>query len=198
MDEEPKNDPGSEQPSDPPLPPDAPTPRERMRKAFRPGVKLVDRHRRLWILPWSGISPILSEVRDKVFDLCALRKSVGMTDLYYACSILIQANYDVDDKEVDDIMTVCDEQELGRATITALIGPQQFRRTLTNWIAASFFANGINPEIVPAAMIPHVMFILVRTGRTLDQESYIESCEAAGKRAALLRQFQMPMGPPPQ
>lgn len=136
-----------------------------------------------WLLAFGGIAPVLTEIRDQMYDDIIWKGSVDMPSIRKAAWILISFNYRLSDEEIWSLLMSANQGELADATASALLGDDDRRQTWTTWVLSAFHSNAIDPATVPPHLIPDVMTQLVRTGRALPERDYIQSVQAAGKRA---------------
>lgn len=150
------------------------------------GPRVVLADGRAWTLARPGLSPVLNDVRDRMFDEMAVAKRVSIPDVIQAAWVLLLANYALTDDDLTRLLTGADEKGLVDAVIDAMFGPEVPRRTYTTWVLSAFHANGLDPAKVPGHLVPEVMKQLVETGRAIPSADYVDAAAAAEKRRKLL------------
>ena len=146
-----------------------------------------------WLLAPAGVAPILSELRDGLYDDSVLYQKVPYTAILQAAWVCLLANYNLTDAELSGLLTgLSDEQEqaLATATMNAIFGSGQSLRTYTDWAVSALYANGLNPANIPASTIPHVLNQLVRTGRAVPESDWVTAGIAAEQRKKLFDSFK--------
>jgi hypothetical protein len=151
---------------------------------------------REWLLADGGLCNVLDAIRDRIDDEARLRGEVDMADVRQAAFLLLRANYVLSEGEAASLLLGAEPQPLTDAVSRALFGEPNPRRTFTVWAASSLLANGIDPASVPGPLRQHVLDILVASRRTVPAGEFIESAEAARRRAAILARVRSPEAPP--
>lgn len=166
-----------------------PTPVEQIPRARRDNpadVPIVLSDGRTWRLARPGVAPVLAEVRDRIYDDVTYRKRASMVDVLQAAWVMLVANYELADGEIERLLTGVDDGRLVAAVLDSLFGHTNPNRTYSEWVLSAFHANGIDPAKVPPALIPEVMTQLVGTGRALPEDKFITSAKMAGKRKRII------------
>ncbi len=139
-----------------------------------------------WLLADGGLRNALDGLRDRIDDEARLRGDVSMLDVSEAAGTLLRANYRLSiDEAADLVFGAPDGDALTAAVLAALFGPPAPRRTYTNWATSALLANGIDPASIPGDLRPHVLAQLVRTGRAIPVDEFVDSAVAAPQLAAI-------------
>lgn len=182
--EEPEPEPGPEQGTIA----EAPEP-WRCRKRTSPGigVTLADGNR--WELARAGLGREwnhLAQYRDHIFDEAVLTDMIRTNYIRAAAVFLLRVNYDIDEDYALALVCNTPAADMGDAVAEALVGVQGERKTCTAWMRATLICNGIAPEGVHPDDLPHVLEMLVLTGRAIHAREYTDAGVAAEKRASLM------------
>ena len=100
---------------------------------------------------------------------------------------MLRANYDLADDEISLLLETDagpEAEALAQAIAQALFGPEPRVRNYTDWVRASFLANGLTIAGIPASAVNDVLTVLVATGRTVPPARFIDACQAARDREA--------------
>ncbi len=164
--------------------PGSPSPIERRRSETIRGHELeIDGQ--VWLLHHAGISPMLTEVRDRLYNRSLIAGKANLDDCRVVCFMALMANYHVTPEEARALIWRADPDEVVTQAFQVLFIPQYFRRNWTDWARASLIINGIDPDKVKPADVPHVLLLLIMTEKTIPAEEYTEAGEAASKFASL-------------
>jgi hypothetical protein len=150
------------------------------------GVPVVLSDGRTWLLARPGLAPVLADVRDRLYDDLTVARRVRMGDVVQAAWVLLSANYDLADDDLERLLTGAGDRALVDAVLDAVFGPEAPRRTYTTWALSALAANGIDPAKVAPELVPDVLAQLVATGRACPEADYVDSARAAAKRTRLL------------
>lgn len=140
-----------------------------------------------WLVADTGISPLVTEIRDRLHVDRTLKGQVPLADLKTVGLLGLLHNYDLTEEEAGRIILACDRTELAETIGESLFSATApFRRTYTLWIETGLLANGLKPWEIPDGRLAGVVFQLVRTGRMLPIEEFVEADEAVAARSKLL------------
>ncbi len=145
--------------------------------AFRPG-------------PGRLTTPDVDAVIDRFHEQIVLGEDVSLADVQAAARSLLLANYELSDDELADLLEVApgaEAEELARAVLETLFGPDSRIRGYIDWVRASLLANGLAPAEIPASAINDVLTILMATNRTVPPAQFVDACRAALGRESLER-----------
>lgn len=139
---------------------------------------------RTWLLHPCGLADLLAEERNRIYDESVLTGNVAMEDIYRAARVALHVNYRLTEAE-DTWLVACvlpaDLDDFLQAVGNALLPTTILRRTFDDWAYSALYANGLEPSAIPESRLPHVLDQLVRTGRAVPQNKYIDSAVAASK-----------------
>lgn len=138
-----------------------------------------------WLLAHGGAAPILDPYRNRMDDQVRLAGQVEMADVYEAARLMLLSNYELADLEILQLFAGANRKALAEATMAAMFGPPNPHLTYTHWMRSSLYANGIDPEWVPAEWLPYVLDQLVQTNRAVPVTKYTDAALAAPKLAAI-------------
>lgn len=173
-------------------PPDAdewalPDPTSRRRSPDIRGRSLNLPNGQTWLVADTGISPLVTEIRDRLHVDRTLKGQVPLADLKTVGLLGLLHNYDLTEEEASRIVLACDRTELAETVGESLFSATApFRRTYTLWIETGLLANGLKPWEIPEGRLAGVVLQLVRTGRMLPIEEFVEVDEAVAAKARLL------------
>ncbi len=151
-------------------------------------VRLADG--RTWLLAEPTIEaarpaltrPDLDRIVDRFHEQVVLGEDVDLADLFEAGRALLLENYDLADDEVASLLEVeagPEAEELARAVLGSLFGPEGRGRGYVDWVRASLLANGLSAAEIPASALHDVLSILLATNRTVPPARFIDACRAA-------------------
>lgn len=153
-----------------------PEPAERIRSdAVGTPVELADG--RTWLL--AEHPPELGGVWDTLYNDAVARGSYVEEQIRTAALHLLLANYDLSAEEAFALTLGAPIRPLVEAVEHALWGPGRITYDYSDWVLASLYANGIDPDRVPPAVLPTVLELLVAMKRTLPAEQMIGSLKYA-------------------
>ena len=138
-----------------------------------------------WLLARLGLSKIMTQIRDEIYDHSLVRGKVDLSSLSAVLYLALAENYDLTDEEIKGLITSTKLGGLVDEITRAVVPLAEHRRTFTAWARSALFANGIRPSDVPPADLPHVLQQLVATGRAVPHEKYTEAGEASVLRGSL-------------
>ena len=172
-----------------PTPADFPEASTRLKPNAR-GSVVVTICEQAWL--FSDVVPELRPVWDRLYDANVLAGSYPVLDLQLAALRLLTANYTLLTDEAVILIRAAEVSDLVKAVETALFGPERVHRSFTDWVVASFAANGLSVDDVPADRRQAVLELLVATRRTLSPAEYISSAQAAKVRSDILAMAARP------
>jgi hypothetical protein len=145
------------------------------------GIAVILGDGKEWLLAECGLAEGLAAFRNKIYDDSALTSQVRWADLYGAAYYALMVNYRLSDAEAKWLIHNADPDTVGEATCKAIVPLRVYRRTFDDWALGTLYANGLRPDEIPAHRLPHVFEILVKTGRAVHPEEYVDSGVAAAK-----------------
>jgi hypothetical protein len=168
------------------------TPEVRRRQDLPPGVPVVLADGREWSLPFSGLNPVLSGLRDRLYDQMTVRSTVPMSDVRLVAWMSLLEDYRLTEDEAAALVVVDGEEackKLVDAVITSVFGfdDEGCGATYTEWATSALLANGIDPGSVPPYLLPMVLEHLTRTGRALPENKMIGTAVGMRQRRSLLK-----------
>ena len=134
--------------------------------------------------------PDVDAALDRFYEQIVLGDDVSLADVQAVARTLLLANYDLTDAEVADLLEVApgtEAEELARAVLESLFGPDNRVRGYADWVRASLLANGLAPSEIPASAINDVLTILMATNRTVPPSQFVDACRASLDRDSLER-----------
>jgi hypothetical protein len=134
--------------------------------------------------------PDVDAALDRFHEQIVLGDDVSLADVQAVARTLLLANYDLSDVEVADLLEVepgTEAEELARAVLESLFGPESRVRGYGDWVRASLLANGLAASEIPASAINDVLTILMATNRTVPPSQFVDACRAALDRDSLER-----------
>lgn len=169
------------------------TPDARVRRGAR-GVPVVLAGGAEWLIPYAVAARAMDEYRDELYDSMALSSQVETLDVKAAALTLIRVNYELTCEEAAALITGegADVEGLVDAVVESLIGPEEgkTRRSYTMWVQAALLSNGLDPAKIPPDMVGEVLAMLVKTGRALPAEKFVDTALYQAKRAAVLAEAE--------
>jgi hypothetical protein len=135
-------------------------------------------------------TPNVDREIDRFHEQIVLGDDLSLVDLFAVARTLLLVNYELGDDEVADLIEVEpgeEAEELARAVLEALFGPDQRVNSYVDWVRASLLANGLAPTAIPASALHDVLAILMATNRTVPPSQFIDACRAARNRDSLER-----------
>ncbi len=133
-------------------------------------------------------SPPADRPLDRIFEHLALHGSVLLVDVWEAAIPLLRANYDLDDEEMADLLSVApgeESREFVDSILDHLFGTKPAGRSYSDWVRASLWANGLEKSEISAAALSGVLAVLLVTGRTIPASRFVDACRAACARSSL-------------
>jgi hypothetical protein len=127
-------------------------------------------------------SPNIDKLLDRIFEKLVLEKSVPLVEVMSAAGLLLKANYHLADEELSDLLEADiggESNQLVEAILEVLFGPAQAPRSYSHWIRASLLSNGLGATTIDARELPHVLALLVSTGRSIPLSGFADACTAA-------------------
>ncbi len=161
-------------------------PEERSRRRFdRPrGTPLALADGATWTL--SDVPPHPDGVWDELWDQNVARGAYPPEYLQAAAFVLLLANYDLEPGEAFALLQGVEPRALVPAVEAALLcGHDRFFRR-SEYVLASFHANGLDPDRIPRRLWHLVLRTLVETGRALKCEDVVGSSKHKAARNFLL------------
>lgn len=155
-----------------------PNPRERQRADALTGVDIQDGQGQTWRFRQLPLARDFDPIRDRMYDQSVLKGTVDLIDIYVCGLAMLTDNYDLTPDEGRMILFSMERDALVRGVAGGVFRPDAFRRTYSAWARASCWLNGVNPDTVPGEDLPHVLYLLQRTGRTIPLDEYTEASEA--------------------
>jgi hypothetical protein len=140
-----------------------------------------------WQLPDPGLAKVLKPYRDDFYDMMVRTSSVPLAQLQGVASVLLMSNFRLTSEESAAIIINADPNSLGQAVSLAMFGGEGGFR-YTEWAESAFYANAIDPAKVPAHLVNQVLRQLVKTGRAVPPDEWIDSQIASSKFQTLLKQ----------
>jgi hypothetical protein len=141
-----------------------------------------------WLL--ADYAPTLSEEWDRLYDGNVVFRKYQAADVRLGAWALLLAGYDLTRAEAATLIIGADLTALVQAVEVALFGPARRHRTYSQWVCASLWSVGVDPDRIPPDMIRPVLEILVATGRTPPEAEFISAAEAAVARAGWVEMAQ--------
>jgi hypothetical protein len=132
-----------------------------------------------WLLRHGGLAPELDDFRDRIDDEARLNDSISLIDVFEAGRLMLMANYDLTSAETITIMVGADQKKLADATMEALFGTGEGRRTYSQWARTSLYCAGLNVEEIPPEMVPLVLENLVILKRAVPIDQFTDAARAA-------------------
>jgi hypothetical protein len=139
-----------------------------------------------WLIPSSVHATFLNGHRDRMYEQMLSRGSVAMTDIHAVAWTLLNVNYALTPEEAFTLIRSTDNSALTDAVCNSLLGEDDPVRSYSNWVRSSLLCNGIKPEDISPADLPHVLHQLVNTSRAQPIEEYTHIARALEKRRGLL------------
>jgi hypothetical protein len=136
-----------------------------------------------WLLAHAGVSNRLDAYRDRMDDQVRLQGTVNMGDVIEVAAILLMSNYEIDLAEVVQLIETAERDALTDAVMTAMFGGGS-HLTYTDWMLASLYGAGLDPDKIPARWVPVVLDNLVRTGRAVPVDKFTDAGRAGPKLRA--------------
>lgn len=133
-------------------------------------------------------SPVVDSELDRFYEQVILGEDVPLVDILAVARTLLLANYELEECEVADLLSVAagDEAEaLAGVVLESVFGPDRKVRGYVDWARASLLANGLALSSIPASSINDVLAILVATKRTVPSSQFVDACRAARDRDSL-------------
>jgi len=143
------------------------------------GTPVVLGDGKTWLLASGWSRPEIGPSRDRIFDRSALDGQVLMVDIQEAAWWMLRANHDMTDVEAVLLVAGADQDALILAVEAAMFGLAAPRRTYTEWAMTALLANGLDPDMIPAALVDGVLEQLVLSGRCARRDQFISSAAAA-------------------
>jgi hypothetical protein len=156
-----------------------------MRASGAPKGETLTVNGQAWLLAHGGAASILDAYRDRMDDQVRMSGQVDMSDVYEVGRLMLASNYELTEEEVLELLASADPGDLVKAVMASLFGKAKVHRQYTMWMMASLYANGLDPEKIPAEWMPHVLDMLVSTGRTLPINKYTDAAIAAPQLAQM-------------
>jgi len=131
--------------------------------------------------------PAFDRVWDELYDRNLLAGRYDETlVLMAAIRLLVEAN-DVTPAEAAELIAAVPAEDLVPAVEAGLIGAESDYRSYSDWVISALYANGLDPDRIPAARVRDVMEQLVATGRASPASEFISSAAASKARRGLLQ-----------
>lgn len=165
-----------------------PTPESSARPAVR-GTDLTLADGRAWTL--ADFVPRPDVVWDRLFDSNLLAKQYRPRDVRIAGVRLLLANHELPLEFAMWLILGADVDKLARAVEFALFGRQDEPVGWSDWVAGSFWSNGIDPESIPPPVRRLALDSLVAAGRAVPLVDFTSAGKAAAKRAELAAKFEL-------
>lgn len=163
-----------------------PTPEDRRRSKDIRGIPLRVGELE-WLVAPVGTSPVLDEIRDRVYDMRAVAQKVSSwNDLKVVAYFGIMTNYDVTPEECALLLYEVEPEELKEVVAEALFLEYQ-PRTYGTWIRSALIANKIRPEDVSPWDLAQVLEQLVSRGDAMRPQDFIASDKGMKDRKAILK-----------
>jgi hypothetical protein len=151
-----------------------------------------------WLLAEPSFRPTLSGLTDPDVDRemnqfheqIVLGDDLALIDIFAVARSLLLANYQLGDDEVAGLLEVEpgeEAEDLARAVLESLFGPDQRVGSYVDWVRASLLANGLASTAIPASALHDVLTILMATNRTISPSQFIDVCREARDRDSLER-----------
>lgn len=141
---------------------------------------------REWLLPETIIGRAFDAIRDRLFDDSTLTGQVDRWMIRIAAATLLGINYQLSKAEAAALLDTADDAKLTKATMDALMGPDDALRSFSSWARSALLANGLDPRAIPAEDLNFVLFQLVATGRAVTLDGYCHASIAVAERRELL------------
>jgi hypothetical protein len=140
-----------------------------------------------WQLPDPGLAAVLKPYRDEFYDLAVRTGMVPCTKVQAVAVILLTGNFCLNEIQAAVIVLSADQTELATAVSLAMFGGEGGYR-YTEWAESAFYANGLDPAKVPPHLVNQVLRQLVKTGRAVPPDEWIDSQIASNKFQSLMNQ----------
>jgi hypothetical protein len=137
-----------------------------------------------WLLAHGGVAAVLDPFRNRMDDQARIQGKVNMSDVFDAASVMLMSNYELTALETVSLLAVADHKALVEAVMGAMFGDPNGHRTYSEWLVCSFYANGLDPEKVPAGWIPLVLEYLEKLRRVVPISQYTDAGIAAPRLQA--------------
>jgi hypothetical protein len=137
-----------------------------------------------WLL--ADYIPRLEPVWDRLVDRNALTRSYDHEDTNSAAVRLIFTNYNLSPDEAARLILSAPRPDLVHAVEIAIFGDGESYRGYSDWAKVSLWANAIDPDVLPPAMLRPVLDHLITIGRAVPAADYLSSAQAASVRNSFL------------
>ena len=167
------------------------TPGARRRPGRVPGVPAVLADGLTWELPFSGLNPVLSGLRDRMYDRSTVRGSVPLSDVRLVAYMALHEDYLLTEEEAAGLILLEDSeayQKLSDAVMVSLFGAHGDlgSASYTEWAESALLANGIGPQSVPPHLTSLVLEHLVYSRRAMPEGKMVNSASFVRARAKIL------------
>lgn len=175
-----------------PLTPEA----RRLEFADDPGGVPLEIDGQIWTLPLALTHPGLDALREEILTRGHLRGAYPAEMLERAGGILLGGGYDLSGPEQWVLAASAKLDDLRDAVEECLLAQAERPRGYRDWVRSSLLANGLDPDLMPEADLPHVLHQLVATRRAIPAHEFLDVALAGAKRAALLSGVTIAKAPP--
>jgi hypothetical protein len=125
---------------------------------------------------------------ERIFECLVSQGTLSLSDIWEAAVALLRKNYDLNNEELSQLLSVSPGEEaerLKQAVLDLLFGSSSKRRGYGHWVRASLLASGLGASRISAEDLPDVMSILVATNRTVPLVQFVDVCREAQLRVTL-------------
>ncbi len=193
MSDETPDDQADDQAEDPrPLTPAA----RRLDFADAPGGVPLEIAGEAWTLPLMLTHPGMDALRERVLVRGYLRESYPAELLEEVGAILLGSAYDLSGPEQWLLAASAKLDDLRDAVEECLLAQSDRPRGYRDWVRSSLLANGLDPDAIADADLPHVLHQLVATNRAIPAHEFLDVALAGARRAALLSGVTVAKAPP--
>lgn len=127
-----------------------------------------------WLLPLAMTSADLDPFRNEMIRQCAFKGTYSADLLRDAGQLLLMMGYDLRANEAYYLIRSAPLDPLRDALEEALLAYSDNREVgYHDWVRSSLIANGIAPELVDDADLPHVLNQLLATGRAVPPDKFL-------------------------
>lgn len=118
---------------------------------------------------------------DRLYDSGILEGDYEAEDVYWAAANLLARNYDLSSEEIRALILDADPRDFIPAIRRVIFGPDRPYVTYSEWVRASLWTLGANPETVDPSDIRLILEQGVRGGKILPEQDIV-TCHWARER----------------
>lgn len=148
-----------------------------------------------WLLPLMMTSPNFDTYRDEMIRQCSYEGKYTAELLRAAGQILLMCNYDLDGDEAFWLIHSAPLDDLRDAVEECLIAYADRRCEYHDWVRSALLANGLVPDLIPEADLPHVLVQLIKTGRAIPPQDFL-GVAIAGEQHRRIKSMASPTQSP--